>query len=240
MQESFIRRQIRSGVEKLPPGASVPRHQHVDSYVTLVLGGAYEQMAYSGRLRLEEGALVVQPSFDCHSDRMISNGLELLRLPWRLDLSMGGIYRGCDLDLVQRAAEKDVTEAVGLLREQMAQRRPESSDRRRWSDRLAADLAGNATLSLGEWAEQAGLARETVARGFKAAYGASPARFRLEIRARQAWAACLSGGLDLAAIAQDLGFADQPHMTRAVKWLTGRTPAAWRQAKALSIRRATV
>ena len=33
----------------------------------------------------------------------------------------------------------------------------------------------------------------------------------------------------LAAIAQDLGFSDQPHMTRAVKWLTGRTPDVWRR-----------
>ncbi len=44
----------------------------------------------------------------------------------------------------------------------------------------------------------------------------------------------LAGALELASIAQDLGFADQAHMTRAVKWLTGRTPAAWRREKALS------
>jgi AraC-like DNA-binding protein len=228
MPDFLPRRRIKSGVEKLPLIEGIPRHQHVDSYVTLVLGGAYEQMCYGGRLPLEEGALVVQPSFDCHSDRMKSNGLVLLRLPWKLDLSLGGLYRGCDLDLIRRAADRDAIEAVGLLAEQLAERRPEALSPRDWTDLLAADLAEDAALSLGEWAERAGLARETVARGFKAAYGVSPARFRLEIRARQAWAACLSGAAELASIAQDLGFSDQPHMTRAVKWLTGRTPAGWR------------
>jgi AraC-like DNA-binding protein len=233
-------RRVRSGVEKLPYQAEMPRHQHVESYVTLVLAGAYEQMAYGGRLRLEAGALVVQPSFDCHSDRMLSNGLELLRLPWRLDISAGGVYHGCDLDLIRRIAEKDVAEAAGLLAEQVAQRQPVDPDRRRWIDRLAADLAADPTRSIGDWARGAGLSRETVARGFQAAYGASPARFRFEIRARRAWAACLSATGELATTAQELGFADQPHMTRAVKWLTGRTPAAWRQGKALSIGGATV
>lgn len=228
MPDFLPRRRIKSGVEKLPRIDAIPRHQHVESYVTLVLGGAYEQMAYGGRLALEEGALVVQPSFDCHSDRMKSNGLVLLRLPWKLDPSLGGVYRGCDLDLVRRAAEKDVIEAVGLLSEQLAERRPEAPDRRHWTDLLAADLAHDAALSLSGWAERAGLARETVARGFKAAYGVGPARFRFEIRARHAWTACLTGAAELASIAQDLGFSDQPHMTRAVKWLTGRTPAGWR------------
>lgn len=229
MPESLPQRRIEAGVEKLPHIEGIPRHQHVEAYVTLVLGGAYEQMAYGGRLSLGEGDLVVQPSFDCHSDRMLSQGLTLLRLPWKVELSMGGVYRGCDLDTVRRAAERDVTEAVGLLSEQIAVRRPESTDGRHWTDQLAAALGENGALSLGDWAARQGLARETVARGFRAAYGVSPARFRLELRARQAWTACLAGAGELAAIAQDLGFSDQPHMTRAVKWLTGRTPDVWRR-----------
>ncbi|HMA50835.1 MAG TPA: hypothetical protein VKP60_13840, partial [Magnetospirillaceae bacterium] len=182
MPDSLPKRRIKAGVEKLPPIGGVPRHQHVEAYVTLVLSGAYEQMAYGGRLRLAEGDLVLQPSFDCHSDRMLSNGLTLLRLPWTLEFSTGGIYRGCDLDSVRRAAETDVAEAVGLLSEQLAARRPEAADHRHWTDQLAAALTENGGLSLSDWAARQGLARETVARGFKAAYGVTPARFRLELR----------------------------------------------------------
>lgn len=229
MLQTLPKRRIRAGVEKMPRFDAVPRHQHVDSYVTLVLGGSYEQMAYGGRLTLTEGDLVMQPSFDCHSDRMLSNGLTLLRLPWRLDLSMGGIHRGCDLDLIRQTAEKDVAEAVGVLAEQLVGRAPEAPDLSHWTEKLSADLARDPSLSLGDWSDRAGLARETVARGFKAAYGVSPAHFRLELRARQAWAACMRGAADLAVLAQELGFADQPHMTRAVKWLTGRTPDVWRR-----------
>lgn len=137
MLDSIPTRRIKSGVEKLPRVDGIPRHQHVEPYVTLVLGGAYEQMAYGGRLNLTEGELVVQPSFDCHSDRMLSEGLVLLRLPWRLDFSLGGIHHGCDLDLIRRAAEKDVIEAVGLVAEQVAVHPAEAPDRRFWADRLA-------------------------------------------------------------------------------------------------------
>ena len=33
----------------------------------------------------------------------------------------------------------------------------------------------------------------------------------------------------LSLIALETGFADQSHMTRAVGWLTGKSPSAWRR-----------
>jgi hypothetical protein len=54
----------------------------------------YEQLAYAGRLRLECGDVLLQPTFDCHADRMLSQGLVILRLPWRRECGFGGVYRG--------------------------------------------------------------------------------------------------------------------------------------------------
>src|SRR5262245_36894634 len=115
------RRHIRFGVpERLPRDHHVPRHQHVEAYATLVLGGAYEQLAYAGRLRLEAGDVLLQPTFDCHADRMLSQGLEILRLPWRRESGFGGVYRRCRVDLIRQAAGRDLREAVVLLEEDLA------------------------------------------------------------------------------------------------------------------------
>jgi len=52
--------------------------------------------------------------------------------------------------------------------------------------------------------------------------------FSSTIVARAAWGRIAETRAPLADIAYDLGFADQAHMTRAVRWLTGAAPAAWR------------
>ena len=59
-------------------------------------------------------------------------------------------------------------------------------------------------------------------------WSVTPARFRAEVRARKAWRAIAFGDAPLAEVAADGGFADQAHLTRAIRALTGRTPGAWR------------
>jgi AraC-like DNA-binding protein len=51
------------------------------------------------------------------------------------------------------------------------------------------------------------------------------------LKVRRAWLA-LAGPGSLADIAARTGFADQPHMTRAITALTGASPHAWRRALA--------
>jgi AraC-like DNA-binding protein len=81
---------------------------------------------------------------------------------------------------------------------------------------------------LGPWAQRHGLRREALSRGFVAAFGVTPARYRLEARTRHAVAALRATGSSIAAIALDHGFADQAHFSRAVRALTGCTPRALR------------
>jgi AraC-like DNA-binding protein len=72
------------------------------------------------------------------------------------------------------------------------------------------------------------LSPATLSRGFYQVYGVSPSAFRAQIRGRHAWRRIVSGAQWLAGLATELGFADQAHMTRAVRSLTGRPPGAWR------------
>ncbi len=127
-----------------------------------------------------------------------------------------------------RAARRDPTEATALLAEQISGP-PQPAIQADWPDLLAQALSGSEPPRIGVWAEAHGLARETVARGFARRFGVTPHRFAAELRARRAWLGIVSGDGSLAGLAAELGYADQPHMTRAVRALTGATPSAWRQ-----------
>lgn len=100
------------------------------------------------------------------------------------------------------------------------------------ADRLAAALAsGHRTIS--HWSAEHGLVRETLARQFRRLYGIDAAAYRAEARARRAWRLITRTTAPLAEIAQLSGHADQAHMTRAVRALTGHPPGAWRRVTSL-------
>jgi AraC-like DNA-binding protein len=99
-----------------------------------------------------------------------------------------------------------------------------------WSDRLAADLVARPRLRIDAWAEAEGLSREHVARRFGATFGVSPTQFRTELIARKAWFRIVGASEPLSLIAAEAGYADQAHMTRAVRAFTGAPPARWRAA----------
>ena len=222
------RRLIKAGIERLPAQPDLPRHQHHEAYVTVVFKGAYEQASYVGRFTAGAGDVILQPTFDCHSDRMLSQGVELLRLPWRRELSLGGVFDGLPTDEIRRAAERDVLEATAMVEDLLQVRSPRPTEAGHSADLLAMALVKSPDVRIEAWAERQGLARATVSRQFRARYGVHPAQFRSEVRARTAWARLVSSRSACAAIAYDLGFSDQAHMTRAVKWLTGKPPSAWR------------
>ncbi|WP_431869196.1 helix-turn-helix domain-containing protein [Allosphingosinicella sp.] len=84
---------------------------------------------------------------------------------------------------------------------------------------------------MGAWAHSSGLRPETLSRGFRLAYGCTPASFRSAARARAAWREVRNTDRPLVDIAADRGFSDQAHMTRAIRHLTGRPAGAWRERR---------
>jgi AraC-like DNA-binding protein len=218
---------IVAGREDLAPGHDLARHRHLHPYAILLIAGRFEQVSYAGRVRVAAGELLIQPTLDCHANRLLSAGARILRLPWDDVDDLGGVVALPDLDAVVRAAERDLREAIALVR---AAARPEyRTGADDWPDLLAAEIVDGRVASLGRWAEEAGVARETVSRGFAAAYGVSARQFRAELRARDAWLRIVRTRDRLADIAAAAGFADQAHMTRAIGALTGASPAAWRR-----------
>ncbi len=224
-------RTIVPGRDTLPRGFCLPRHRHLEPYALVVIAGAFEQTSYGGRVTVRTGDLLVQPTLDCHANRLLSSGAEVLRLPWGHVAGLGGIFRLRDLDGIVRAAERDVREASDMARSEVAHRELVSSHNADWADLLAHDIRRRRVHKLAEWAVSKGLAVETISRGFARLYGVAPARFRNEWRAREAWLQIVGTSDPLISIAARSGFADQAHMTRCIVQLTGSPPSAWRHRR---------
>ncbi len=220
---------IAHGRERIPGGHELPRHRHREAYAIVVVRGAFGQTGYAGRLRACTGDLVIQPTLDTHANVTPYPGVTILRLPWP-DVDRGGAVPLVDPDAIVRAAERDVREATAIALDQVRARAPRSCPHD-LPDLLATDLADGRVASLSAWAASAGVARETCARAFTTAFGVPARTFRCELRARAAWLAIVRTREPLSAIAHATGFADQAHMTRDVRALTGRPPAAWRRAR---------
>lgn len=185
-----------------------------------------------GRIRATAGDLLLHPVLDCHANPMISRGVKLIRLYWPDTSAISGLYHLDDVDGIARSAEKDFRQAALFLQETLRKTCLSASRKRDdWPDLLAAALTQDTALVISDWAEANGLARETVSRGFAAAYGIAPTVFRAEWRARAAWLRIARRTDRLCTIAMETGFADQAHMTRWVHRITGAPPTAWRQAR---------
>jgi AraC-like DNA-binding protein len=222
-------RSIVPGLDCLTDTLTLPRHRHLNAYATIIVSGALEESSYAGRVRAIPGDVLIHPDLDAHANQRISPTLKLIRLPWRDRDGSGGLRHLSNLDEIVRAAERDVHEATALLVAALDGGLSGCpGERNDWPDRLAGDLGRNPSVCLGRWADDHGLARETLSRGFAKAYGITPEVFRAELRTKTAWFRITRESERLGTIAVDSGFADQAHMSRWVHRLTGLPPLAWR------------
>ena len=213
-----------NGREKWGAGSSVLRHRHDQAYAAIVLSGGYEESGSRGRFRVRPGDVLVHRAFDAHLNRFADNGAQLLNivLPTPPPFALGQLS---DTDAVVRTAERDPVAASLQLGEQLRETTHAAED---WPDILAADLIARPNTRLDVWARRHGLSPETISRGFRKLFGQTPAAFRSEVRAQRAFALFVGSAMTLAGIAAHAGFADQAHMTRATKALTGAPPRFWR------------
>jgi AraC-like DNA-binding protein len=219
---SFAR--IANGRENWGAGASVQRHRHNEAYAAIVLSGGYEESGSRGRFRVVPGDVLLHRAFDAHLNRFHDGGAQLLNIVLH-DLPSFALGRVADPDAIARTAERDAVAAGLQLGEQLGEARSLAED---WPDILAADLMEHPNTRLDLWAQRHRLSPETVSRGFRKLFGQTPAAFRAEIRAQRAFALIVDSGMTLAHVADKSGFADQAHMTRATKALTGASPRFWR------------
>lgn len=210
----------RTWISNHGPHERLTRHRHVDAYAAVVLAGGYVEAGDSGRMQMQPGQFVVHHAYEAHQDHFSSVGAVVLNIPLihELDMVTGVV---ADADAISRMAERDVRAAAALLSETSQPLEARLTD---WPDQLAAALASQAVASLEEWAENMGLAPQSISRGFRRAYGVSPKRYRFEQRTLRALRKLRNWRGSLASLAFECGFSDQAHLTRAVVALTGVAP----------------
>ena len=207
--------------------SSFAHHSHDDAYAAVVLAGGYEEAGDHGRFQVAAGDVVLHDRFEAHLDRFSAPGAVVLNLRLPAGSSFApGLAKVSDPDLIVRKAEISQTGALELLIGTVQAKATEYTD---WPDELAATLIDDPSLALGCWAEGKALTPWTVSRGFARVFGVSPEVFRARSRARKAWRLIQTTIWPLAQIAYHLGFADQSHMSRSVRQLTGLSPKQWRR-----------
>lgn len=202
------------------------RHCHRESFVTLVLGGRYTEAGDTGCHRVSPGDVIWHRAYESHLDKFELRGADV----WVIDLpeNWSGPLLGsvANPDEIIRAGERDPIEALEILTSNFA---PRNSSHEDWPELLATDLRANPSLNLTHWASTNGLHAGSLSRGFGQVFAVTPSEYRATQRARHALDAIIGTDLPLSEVAATCEFADQAHMSRAIKTLTGSAPAAMRR-----------
>ncbi len=132
------------------------------------------------------------------------------------------VLRLCELLVAEEAAEDDPADAAGTL--------PSAGLYEDAAQRAMAHFCGHlaSPASLGELAAEEGLSTYALIRAYKRRFAITPMRHLASLRVE---CACrlLREGVEPAAVAAEVGFADQAHLTRAFKQRLGTTPGAYQR-----------
>lgn len=197
----------------------LPRHRHSEAFAAIVLGGDYVEAGDSGRHRVAPGDVIFHAAYENHLDHFGRSNVEVLVLPIVPTWDGPVLARLDDPDMIARLVERDPREAVAAMLTMIIEGPPLVDD---WPDLLAAELLRNPDLGLREWSSRQGIHPGSLSRGFRQQFGITPAEFRSIARTRRAMRHLAA--LPLSEIAVASGFADQPHMNRAMKRVTGLSP----------------
>ena len=218
-----------NGKEVVPSFGNAGRHAHRHAFAALVLKGGYEESGDAGRFDVREGDVILHERFEAHCNRGSRSGAVILHIALPTDSEFqSGAGQLTDPDSMARMIERSPSDAAAFLLQSTQMKQPRYRD---WPEQLAADLGRDASLNLTAWSKEHGIAPWSLSRGFESVFGVPPSAFRAAARARRAWQAIRTTDEPLVDIAIRLGFSDQAHMTRSVRYLTGNTPRAWRSCK---------
>jgi AraC-like DNA-binding protein len=138
------------------------------------------------------------------------------------------------LDLERTVLDEQLVErkldafAAWIERRMHTRRQPATTAVR--AAKAAAVLGHEPAFDLNTLARHAGVTRRQLERDFSEWLAVSPRRFAQTVRLQRLALASHQHDLSLAYLASEIGFADQAHMNRAVRQLTGMTPRQFLRA----------
>lgn len=232
---------------------TIPAHYHTAPQLCLVLEGLYEESYRTGFLLGEPGNVLYHAPGAVHANRFSRQGGRCLNVTVRAAVLEAFRQEGIDL---HRSGSRRVVpswrafrlrdefrqrdDLTGLVLEELALdlladvrelpgvcvvRRPTP-----WLERVRQRVHEEfrSPPSLAELAGEAGVHRVHVARSFRRHFGCTVGDYvrqrRLEVACRE----LAEGRPSIAQIAYRAGFADQSHLTRALRERVGTTPGRYR------------
>lgn len=245
------------------PGFVIPKHIHDRTCIGFVVDGQCEEKLSNGVMDLSQHKLFFRPAGEIHANRAGSDGfrclvaevpdvcLEHIRdcaalpsqpccvqnvdLTW---LSMR-LYQECRLGELASplAIEGLMLEiASGFVRERWVDRHNRSPS---WLKSATEALHAHCheSLHLSTVAGWVGIHPVHLAREFRKHQGCTVGQYVRKLRVESAGRKLMESDLPLAVIALEVGFANQAHLCRIFKLVTGISPARYRAAARADNRR---
>lgn len=233
-------------------GTRMSPHRHDQPSVTLVLAGRIRESVGSHEDHATALSVVVKPPGVRHADEFGPRGARTLQIAWQVEAGAGAEvlstgWRWCHLrrGVPEFLALADDARASGLSPETLESRvwdvlaaledpsEPPPRSRGngwrtpRWIARVREELDDRIAegVEVRELAAHAGVHPGSLARAFRRHFGESITGYRTRERLRRAVASLARGHGPLSVIAQEAGYADHPHLCRAVREGTGRSPS---------------
>ena len=243
---------LRVRVGQHPPGATFPEHAHASANVLYVLSGEFEQTVGSEIAACGPNWVLQKPAAVPHSDRLGARPTTILYVEV-LEQRLGAVQAElgllsepawwfapeCRASAVRLAstvrdasARPMVVEAraLELLVDLAASR--DREPRPSWDQALVLTSVLDADLgeppALEQLGAREGLTRDQVLDLFRSHLGESPDEYVRRRRLEECSRLLATTDEPISAIAADLGFADQAHLTRAFREVFGRPPGAYR------------
>ena len=238
-----------------PRARRIEVHEHALAYFTLLVAGAYEETHAGATVRYEPFSLAFHPPKLVHWDQMGDDttlfaaelsdewqariGVRFDTSAWRLELQYGeAVWLAVRLlQQFQEDALDDfevdaiVSEMLGVALRMVDRDRPQRS----WVVDVKKVLRERFAehISLDALAQEAGIHPASLARGFRLDEGTTVGDYVSRLRVQHACRLMSDTSIGLSDIAAACGFADQSHLTRVFKSITGLPPGLFRERRIL-------
>lgn len=219
-------------------GARQERHFHTHGQVSFLLCGEMEECIGRRPFEVLHPSVCVKPAGTEHHDRWGRRGVLMLSLrleDLEADVSALPVERWCPASadalrpLVRAAQTGAAFDLVSA--DLLACAVPDAPDKAvpSWLGRVREEAREAPHFSIAEAAASAGVHRVHLSRAFARHFGLPLSIYRQHVQVARAVEAAVREGDPLAAVADAAGFADQSHMTRAIRAATGVSPGRLRR-----------
>lgn len=218
-------------------GEECRAHRHIQAQRSLLLAGSYVEDSEAGRREVQCRTLSIKPAGFEHEDEFGRAGALILSVVHEAD--DGGVrdYNLSSWPKFLPPRAMTIEERFGQASSvspcqdtKLSLRRPSLAPP--WLTEARQHLLDHPQVAITALARTLRKHPVHLARQFRTTFGETPSEVRQHDRTARAIDQIVRSSRTLSDIAFDVGFSDQAHMTRALKAMTGWTPADLRRVLA--------